>query len=146
MCPLAPPSVNACQDTSHPYYDVARHGILQVTGNNLVCLCLFFIALPQNLHSFPNIIAVFANLVSFNDKGQGFPGLVSMHHWDSSVDKMCLRWMKVFDGKKRFYLAFECSRDDIFHVPLYISFRSVSNKMLLAAYFHNYTRLHVDSS
>ncbi|TSK13194.1 Rho GTPase-activating protein 8 [Bagarius yarrelli] len=34
MCPSAPPSSNACQDASHPYYDVARHGILQVTGDD----------------------------------------------------------------------------------------------------------------
>ncbi|KAK3544853.1 hypothetical protein QTP86_027527, partial [Hemibagrus guttatus] len=34
LCPLAPPSGNACQDASHPYYDVARHGILQVTGDD----------------------------------------------------------------------------------------------------------------
>ncbi|XP_066525527.1 rho GTPase-activating protein 8-like [Hoplias malabaricus] len=33
-CPLAPSSGNACQDLSHPYYDVARHGILQVTGDD----------------------------------------------------------------------------------------------------------------
>ncbi|KAL7882781.1 hypothetical protein SRHO_G00004390 [Serrasalmus rhombeus] len=32
--PLAPSSGNACQDMSHPYYDVARHGILQVTGDD----------------------------------------------------------------------------------------------------------------
>ncbi|XP_062862769.1 rho GTPase-activating protein 8-like [Trichomycterus rosablanca] len=31
---LTHPSGNACQDTSHPYYDVARHGILQVTGDD----------------------------------------------------------------------------------------------------------------
>lgn len=29
---LAPPGVPSSQDMSHPYYDVARHGILQVTG------------------------------------------------------------------------------------------------------------------
>ncbi|KAF7694033.1 rho GTPase-activating protein 8-like [Silurus meridionalis] len=34
LCPLTPSSGNACQDTSHPYYDVARHGILQVTGDD----------------------------------------------------------------------------------------------------------------
>uniref|UniRef100_A0A4W4H6H4 Rho GTPase activating protein 8 n=1 Tax=Electrophorus electricus TaxID=8005 RepID=A0A4W4H6H4_ELEEL len=32
--PLAPSSGDACQDKSHPYYDVARHGILQVTGDD----------------------------------------------------------------------------------------------------------------
>ncbi|XP_023647289.2 rho GTPase-activating protein 8 isoform X4 [Paramormyrops kingsleyae] len=31
---LAPPGVPSSQDTSHPYYDVARHGILQVTGDD----------------------------------------------------------------------------------------------------------------
>ncbi|XP_027007056.1 rho GTPase-activating protein 8 isoform X1 [Tachysurus fulvidraco] len=34
FCPLAPPSADARQDASHPYYDVARHGILQVTGDD----------------------------------------------------------------------------------------------------------------
>ncbi|XP_030641436.1 rho GTPase-activating protein 8-like [Chanos chanos] len=34
-CPQASiPTNTACQDTSHPYYDVARHGILQVTGDD----------------------------------------------------------------------------------------------------------------
>ncbi|XP_076860947.1 rho GTPase-activating protein 8-like [Brachyhypopomus gauderio] len=32
--PLAPSSGDACLDKSHPYYDVARHGILQVTGDD----------------------------------------------------------------------------------------------------------------
>lgn len=32
--PVAPSSGNACEDKSHPYYDVARHGILQVTGDD----------------------------------------------------------------------------------------------------------------
>lgn len=32
------PSGNACQDASHPYYDVARHGILQVAGNKFISL------------------------------------------------------------------------------------------------------------
>lgn len=36
MCPVASPGDSACQDTSHPYYDVARHGILQVTGNDVL--------------------------------------------------------------------------------------------------------------
>ncbi|KAM6987122.1 rho GTPase-activating protein 8-like [Aplochiton taeniatus] len=30
----APPKINASQDISHPFYDVARHGILQVTGDD----------------------------------------------------------------------------------------------------------------
>ncbi|XP_052372461.1 rho GTPase-activating protein 1-like [Oncorhynchus keta] len=32
--PPAPRRVSFSQDTSHPYYDVARHGILQVTGDD----------------------------------------------------------------------------------------------------------------
>lgn len=46
---------------------------------------------------FTDIMAdVSVHMVSFNDKGQGFPGLVSMYHYDSSVDKMCLWW--IFKG------------------------------------------------
>ncbi|KAJ8411351.1 hypothetical protein AAFF_G00173570 [Aldrovandia affinis] len=32
--PPVPPRSSSCRDTSHPYYDVARHGILQVTGDD----------------------------------------------------------------------------------------------------------------
>lgn len=54
-------------------------------------------ALSQHSHMFTDIMAdVSVHMVSFNDKGQGFPGLVSMYHYDSSVDKMCLWW--IFKG------------------------------------------------
>lgn len=85
LCPLAPPSSNACQDTSHPYYDVARHGILQVTGNIIISIFIYLLQVQSSRALPTDIIAIFADHVSFHDKGQGFPGLVSMHHSDHEV-------------------------------------------------------------
>lgn len=86
MCPVAPPSGNACQDASHPYYDVARHGILQVTGNDL----RISTADAQLVRYFTDVMTVSVHVVSINNKGQDFSSLVSMYHHDCSMDQMCL--------------------------------------------------------
>lgn len=75
-CPTAPSRGNACSDLSHPYYDVARHGILQVTGNNMVVFFVFFLMFPHapNIHvnSYLRVSAVLLFLfrITLHSKGQ----------------------------------------------------------------------------
>ncbi|KAL0964914.1 hypothetical protein UPYG_G00274330 [Umbra pygmaea] len=94
--PPAPQRVIFSQDTSHPYYDVARHGILQVTGDDNYGrkLVIFSSCLMPPSHQLDHQRLLEYLKFTLDQHVESDYTVVYFHHGLRSNNKPSLRWLR----------------------------------------------------
>ncbi|XP_052373142.1 rho GTPase-activating protein 1-like isoform X2 [Oncorhynchus keta] len=94
--PPAPRRVSFSQDTSHPYYDVARHGILQVTGDDNYGrkLVIFSSCLMPPSHQLNHHHLLQYLMYTLDQYVESDYTVVYFHHGLRSCNKPSLHWLR----------------------------------------------------
>lgn len=94
--PPPPRRVSFSQDTSHPYYDVARHGILQVTGDDNYGrkLVIFSSCLMPPSHQLNHHHLLQYLMYTLDQYVESDYTVVYFHHGLRSNNKPSLHWLR----------------------------------------------------